>query len=268
MAADMKTSSGEQHFILSPIFYRSFRVTHCRRQPLYAQSKKHSLPITLQETADAMSVLSINHKRIDTVIFDFDGTLAELNIDFNQMRRAINELVSGYGIDHQILRHKFVLEIIDEADALLQKSSNKKSESFAREACRIIEDIEVEAARAGRIVQRNKKSADRPSETFYSRSGLLPETAPKRFIRYFRTFNPIARWSSAAMMSIMSNRIPNSSISHCHRLGSRADNSIMIGDHPLDIETGRNAGTLTAGVLTGHFQENDFMNAGANMVLP
>jgi phosphoglycolate phosphatase len=41
----------------------------------------------------------------------------------------------------------------------------------------------------------------------------------------------------------------------------------MVGDHPLDIETGRNAGTLTAGVLTGHFQEDDFMTAGANLVL-
>ena len=41
----------------------------------------------------------------------------------------------------------------------------------------------------------------------------------------------------------------------------------MIGDHPIDIETGKNAGTRTAGVLTGHFREEDFLQAGADMVL-
>jgi len=42
----------------------------------------------------------------------------------------------------------------------------------------------------------------------------------------------------------------------------------MVGDHPLDIETGRQAGTFTAGVLTGHFQEIDFLRASADLVLP
>jgi len=44
--------------------------------------------------------------------------------------------------------------------------------------------------------------------------------------------------------------------------------TLMVGDHPLDIETGRQAGTFTAGVLTGHFQEIDFLRAGADLVLP
>jgi haloacid dehalogenase superfamily, subfamily IA, variant 1 with third motif having Dx(3-4)D or Dx(3-4)E len=50
-------------------------------------------------------------------------------------------------------------------------------------------------------------------------------------------------------------------------LNSLAENTLMIGDHPLDIQTGRNAGTFTAGVLTGHFSKSDFLNAGADLVL-
>jgi phosphoglycolate phosphatase len=41
----------------------------------------------------------------------------------------------------------------------------------------------------------------------------------------------------------------------------------MIDDHPIDIKTGRNAGTLTCGVLTGRCQRNDFIEAGADIVL-
>jgi phosphoglycolate phosphatase len=44
-------------------------------------------------------------------------------------------------------------------------------------------------------------------------------------------------------------------------------NTLMVGDHPLDITTGRNAGTFTAGVLTGHFKEEDFLMTGADFVL-
>ncbi|MEN6360411.1 MAG: hypothetical protein ABFD59_10180, partial [Smithella sp.] len=62
-----------------------------------------------------MSFSSIHATAVDTVIFDFDGTLAKLNIDFNQMRRVVGELVVRYGIDHQTLQNRFVLEIIREA---------------------------------------------------------------------------------------------------------------------------------------------------------
>ena len=96
-----------------------------------------------------MSILSINHAVVDTIIFDFDGTLAKLNINFDQMRRAITELVSRNGIDHQSLQHRFILEIISEASVILRNHSIKKAQSFAEEAYRIIEGIDVEAAQWG-----------------------------------------------------------------------------------------------------------------------
>ncbi len=51
------------------------------------------------------------------------------------------------------------------------------------------------------------------------------------------------------------------------RLGSAPEKALMIGDHPIDITTGRNARTLTCGVLTGRSQKDDFIAAGADMVL-
>ena len=51
------------------------------------------------------------------------------------------------------------------------------------------------------------------------------------------------------------------------KLGSQAHHSLMIGDHPIDIMTGRNAGTMTCGVLTGRCEKNDFIEAGADLIL-
>ena len=53
-----------------------------------------------------------------------------------------------------------------------------------------------------------------------------------------------------------------------NKLGGSAKHTLMIGDHPLDIKTGRKAGTKTCGVLTGNFQKNDFIEEEADLVLP
>jgi phosphoglycolate phosphatase-like HAD superfamily hydrolase len=66
-----------------------------------------------------MSFLSLRDKIIDTVVFDFDGTLAKLNIDFNQMRRVIDGLILRYGVDDQPLQNVHVLEKILEVQTIL-----------------------------------------------------------------------------------------------------------------------------------------------------
>lgn len=115
---------------------------------------------------------------VDTVIFDFDGTLAKLKIDFVQMRQAIDELVS------------------------------------------IFQDI---SSYCSVVVCRDDVKHVKPH--------------PEQLTLALK------------------------------RLGSSSARSLMVGDHPLDIETGQNAGTLTAGVLTGHFRKDDFIRSGANIVL-
>jgi phosphoglycolate phosphatase len=220
-----------------------------------------------QDVADDMSYLSINHTAVDTVIFDFDGTLAKLNIDFDEMRRAIGELVSHYGIDYQTLQHRFVLEIIGEAQTILQKSSPRISKSFAGEACRIIESIEVEAARRGELFDGTRELLSCLREHSV-RAGIITRNCAKAV---HTVFPDISSYCPVVVCRDDVQHVkphPEQLNLVLSRLGSRAKCSIMIGDHPLDIEAGRNAGTLTAGVLTGHFQKDAFIAAGADIVLP
>ena len=51
------------------------------------------------------------------------------------------------------------------------------------------------------------------------------------------------------------------------RLDALPDNTLMVGDHPIDITTGRNARTLTCGVLTCRCPKENFVAAGADLVL-
>ena len=213
-----------------------------------------------------MSYLSFNHIAIDTVIFDFDGTLARLNIDFDLMRRSVDELVTLYGIDHQTLQHRHVLEIIGEAGAILQNSSRQKSESFIREAYRIIEDIEVAAARQGELFDGTKEMLKGLREHSI-RAGIITRNCAKAV---YTVFPDISSYCPVVVCRDHVKHVkphPEQLNLALSRLGSSSGTSMMIGDHPLDICAGQNAGALTAGVLTGHFHEDDFVLAGADLVL-
>lgn len=213
-----------------------------------------------------MSILSIHHTEVDTVIFDFDGTLAKLNIDFDQMRRAIHQLVSRYGIDHRILRHKYVLEIIEEAGMILQNRSPELSKSFTGKAHQIIESIEIEAAQRGELFSKTKELLT-ALNTHAIRAGIITRNCSQAVHTIFPDVSSFCRVVICRDDVIHVKPHPEQINLALSRLGGRAGRSIMIGDHPLDIETGRSAGTLTAGVLTGHFQEDDFRKVCANIVL-
>jgi phosphoglycolate phosphatase len=41
----------------------------------------------------------------------------------------------------------------------------------------------------------------------------------------------------------------------------------MVGDHPMDIKMGKDAGTFTVGVLSGYSTTSDLLNAGADLIV-
>jgi phosphoglycolate phosphatase len=49
-------------------------------------------------------------------------------------------------------------------------------------------------------------------------------------------------------------------------LGVRAEDAIIVGDHPTDIAAGRALGSLSAGVLTGRSNAGQFRDAGVDYI--
>ncbi len=43
--------------------------------------------------------------------------------------------------------------------------------------------------------------------------------------------------------------------------------SVMVGDHPIDIQVGKRVGMKTIGVLTGRTKKEEFEKAGADYIL-
>ena len=214
-----------------------------------------------------MAVLKIKQSTIKTIIFDFDGTLAKLNIDFHRMRTAVGKLILSYGITKDELHTDFVLEMIDSAAAILNQRSSHISKKFFDEANSIIEKIEIEAAENGELFDRTKELLNSLKSLKIS-CGIITRNCAKA-VKI--VFPDILSYCPVVVCRDAVNKVkphPEHINMALNKLGGSAKHTLMIGDHPLDIKTGRRAGTKTCGVLTGHFQINDFIEAGADLVLP
>jgi phosphoglycolate phosphatase len=214
-----------------------------------------------------MAALKIKQSTIKTIIFDFDGTLAKLNIDFHRMREVVGKLILSYGITRDELHTDFVLEMIDSAAAILNQRSPHISKKFFDEANSIIEKIEIEAAENGELFDRTKELLNSLKSLKIS-CGIITRNCAKA-VKI--VFPDILSYCPVVVCRDAVNKVkphPEHLNKALNKLGGSAKHTLMIGDHPLDIKTGRRAGTKTCGVLTGHFQKNDFIEAGADLVLP
>ena len=213
-----------------------------------------------------MASLILNHSTIKTIIFDFDGTLAQLNIDFYQMREAVWKLISSLNITGDELHTNYVLELIESARNILMQRSPNSAQVFYEEVHAIIEKIEIEAAEKGKLFD-GTRDLLHVLKTYQISCGIITRNCSKAVKIVFPDI--LSYCAVVICRDDVKNVKPHADHLNLalNRLGGSADKTLMIGDHPLDIKTGRNAGSFTCGVLTGRCQKNDFIEAGADIIL-
>jgi len=204
---------------------------------------------------------------IEAIIFDYDGTLVHLNIDFQRMRQQVDSLLESFGVVASTFEGLLTLEAIDKASDLLSQRDSKAGRSFHQKALKLITDLEVGAARKGRVLPGITETL-RTLKTHGIKVGIITRNCEKA-VRV--TFPHIEELCDAF--------IPRDVVSHVKphpahlqlavkKMGiTNMGQCLMVGDHPLDVEAGRRVGMKTAGVLTGHTKEQQFLDAGADIVL-
>lgn len=205
-------------------------------------------------------------EHIEAVIFDFDGTLVNLLIDFRRMREEIIELVGRYLELRKKFLKLYVLELIEEVYKRIGKESPGKAKEFLQRALGIVREIELEAA---------------------EEAALLPgiEEAFENLKKNGLKIGIITRNCSEAVKLILDrtdlvydvlltrdevNKVkphPAHLREALRRLGTKPENTIMVGDHPLDIVAGKRVGLKTVAVLTGSAGRKDLEGVGADLIL-
>jgi len=213
-----------------------------------------------------MTHLRIGRSVIRAVVFDFDGTLARLNIDFARMRQAISSLSERFGLPFHDLKARHILEQVHEAEQILSLQSPTGSRAFVKEAYALIEAIELAAAAEGEVFSGVRPLLD-TLQAHGIRTGMISRNCKRAVSTVFPDLSAFCR------VVLCRDDVPHVKPhpDHLRRamsfLRAEPTQTVMIGDHPLDIETGRAAGTFTIGVLSGRCRTEDFAETGADGIL-
>jgi phosphoglycolate phosphatase len=203
---------------------------------------------------------------IRAVIFDFDGTLAVLNIDFSEMRMRVFELMRKHDVHEELIEEKYLLEIIDEVVQILNQRNHSTAEAFYQEAHQILVKIELEAAQEGKLLPGVEEAMKSLRE-----KGLKVGIVTRNCEEAVRKILPDIEAYCDVFVSRDSIRKVKPHPEHLatvmKKLKVFGDEVMMVGDHIIDIQAGKRIGMKTAGVLTGRTTREDFEEAGADLIL-
>jgi phosphoglycolate phosphatase len=203
---------------------------------------------------------------IKAVIFDFDGTLAVLNIDFSAMRELIFDLMRRSGVNEKAIREEYLLEIIDEVYEMLWEKNPSGAEIFYQESHDILHEVEMKAAEKGRLLP-GAEGVLKGLREKGIKVGIITRNCEDAVRKVF----PEIDESCDIFVSRNSVKKVKPHPDHLTRvmdsLKISAEEAIMVGDHVLDIQAGKKVGMKTIGVLTGRTKKEEFEKAGADCIL-
>ena len=204
---------------------------------------------------------------IQTVIFDYDGTLVWLNINFNHIRQDIERRLAGYDINFRALKKLYILEMIDEVTKRISKKQSYEGSEFYDKALAIVAEHEVMAAKKGRIIPGVK-----PMLKKLMKCGIKVAIITRNCDKAVKiVFPDIKNFSDVYLPRDYVSRVkphPDHLVLALEKMGvNNHTYCLMVGDHIMDIEGGQRMGMKTAGVLTGKITRLDFIEAGADYIL-
>jgi phosphoglycolate phosphatase len=210
--------------------------------------------------------MNLPSKTLRTVVFDFDGTLALLNIDFQEMRGDILDLAASYGILRDGMDGLFVLEMIEEVRQRIGRTCPGKQEAFSGLALKRVSERELTGAANGCLFPGVKEMLLELRRRGI-KTGILTRNCLEAIMR---VFPDVRSYCDAVVTREDTPRVkpdPEHMRVVLRRLNENAGLSAMVGDHPMDISVGREVGAFTIGVLTGYSSFEDLHDAGADMIL-
>jgi phosphoglycolate phosphatase len=201
---------------------------------------------------------------IKGVIFDFDGTLTELTLNFGHLRKEIEKVARKYVGDEEIRSQEgqYVIEMIYWVEGRV----GQKADSFRQEAFARLRELEMEAAR-GKDVYPYTRDVLKKLRKMDMKIGVITRSHVDVL---FLVFQDIESYVDTIVTRDEVREVkphPNHGIEVLRLLEINPEESILVGDHPTDVIGGKAAGMKTAGVLSGRTTREEFEEVGPTYIL-
>ena len=202
--------------------------------------------------------------RIKAVVFDFDGTLARLTLDF----AVLNETVHQAVLEVFPAAPAFAPPALEWVAACLRMVAPEQPGLAAlinRRAEEALTAVEVAAAEKGELFPHTRPLLTRLQQEGAA-AGVITRNCRAAVLTVFpdlEAFCPLLAREDVAKTK----PDPAHLLRMLEILGVAPQDSLMVGDHPMDILTGQRAGTMTAGVTCGHCAYDRLKAAGPDDIL-
>lgn len=205
-------------------------------------------------------------KQIKAILFDFDGTLAKLNINFLLIRDKIFDLIRQYGVEEGRIKEKYLLEIIDEVYKILLNENLSEAETFYKKAHKILYNSEIEGAKTGNLFPKVEETL-KELRNRGLKIGIVTRNCEDAVRMVFKRIDDYCDIfvSRDSIKNVKPH--PDHLTKVINSLGVKGNEAMMIGDHKIDIQAGQVLGIITVGVLTGRTKVEEFEEAGADYIL-
>jgi HAD superfamily hydrolase (TIGR01509 family) len=204
-------------------------------------------------------------------IFDCDGTLVYFKIDIISARRDVIRILVKYGAPESILSlDQPIAKNVEKSTPIIrsQDDSETKIASMLKEVDQAIEKYEVEAAYetslipgAAEVLQKLKSKGFKLGIFTLNKSSVMNFLLNRLGIRSL--FDVIVARDNVEK--------PKPDPHHLNKtlslLGVKADEAIVVGDHPTDIISARSVGAKSIGVLSSGHTAEELKSVGADLVL-
>ena len=206
------------------------------------------------------------------VIFDLDGTLVHSTIDFSRMKLEIMRQFKEVGVPENLLSiDNTVSSNMESARIyLLQQGQEKVLLDIEEEIERALSNIEMEALPDVKEVNEAKSTL-----TWIRERGLVIGVLTRGSRRY--ASKVLKKTSLDSLIQCMICRDdfpwweakPNGLALRrmVEKLGVDPSETLIVGDHYMDLECARSTGTEFVGVLTGSYDESSWINEGLESII-
>lgn len=203
--------------------------------------------------------------KLDAIIFDFDGTLADVPLDFDLMKTRIAALGEVFMDERPVPDGTPALEWLDRLARQVMERDRDEGVEFLSRGRLVIAATELDAARDGRLYE-----FTRPVLDDLRARGVAPGVISRNISAAIRTVFPDVEEHLAVFLPReVAPRLkpdPAHLLQALDLLGVSPDRALMVGDHPMDVETGKRAGTLAAGVTSGRIDAAGFAHLAPDFV--
>jgi phosphoglycolate phosphatase len=174
--------------------------------------------------------------------------------------------MKGYGVSEELVGERYLLEIIDEVYQILSKKDPSSAEDFYQKAHQILHEIEIRAAEKGNLIPGVEGTLKSLREKGI-KIGIVTRNCEDAVRKVFPDINDFCDVFVSRNSVKKVKPHPDHLTYAMESLKTSGEESMMVGDHIIDIQAGKRVGMKTIGVLTGRINKEEFEKAGADYIL-